>query len=345
MNKDLYTSPKITQKVEQSYQLDTPLVSKEEAMDFIVDLMHDLDREAFICVNLDDEEKPINFTINHLGGLDQSIVSPREVFKSAILSNAHSMLLMHNHPSGSTSFSPADYTVTSILEELGAYIGIQINNHCIFTPSKQLLMMKADTSDLNNQISFNFRTSGSMTFESVGIRQINFDTENRFVINTLDDLKKFTQIHLKPSIGTHVLFSNTIGEVMSIMNDINITQIDSKEVISNILRQAIVSNTKTMFLITEDPNLDLEISNFKELINISVKFKMPLQDVICLSDLGDVSLRSLNPYKYEALFTEETSLFYDISITSIPASNLIQEYDELNQTNKKCHTIPSSIKL
>lgn len=345
MNKDLYTSPKITQKVEQSYQLDAPLVSKEEAMDFIVDLMHDLDREAFICVNLGDEEKPINFTINHLGGLDQSIVSPREVFKSAILSNAHSMLLMHNHPSGSTNFSTADYTVTNALEELGSYIGVQINNHCIFTPAKQLVKMKSDTPDLNNQISFNFSTSKNMTFESVGIRQINFDTKNRFIINTLDDLNKFTETHLKPVVGTQVLFSNTIGEVMSIMSNINISQIDNKEVISDILRQAIVSNTKTMFIVTEDPNLDLEISNFRELISISAKFKMPLQDVVCISNLGDVSLRSLNPYKYEELFTEETSLFADVSITSTPASELIHEYDELNHTNKESHTLPYSIKL
>lgn len=49
---------------------------------------------------LDVKNQPTAMNICHIGSLNASIVHPREVLKTAILSNAASILVLHNHPSG-----------------------------------------------------------------------------------------------------------------------------------------------------------------------------------------------------------------------------------------------------
>ena len=66
-----------------------------------------------------------------MGVLDQSMVHPREIFKSAILSNAHSMLMMHNHPSGSLEPSVEDIRITDRMEQVGMILGIPLADHLI----------------------------------------------------------------------------------------------------------------------------------------------------------------------------------------------------------------------
>ena len=59
------------------------------------------DREVFAVLNLKTNGQPINLNICSVGTLDASVVSPREVFKSCILSNSAAFIAIHNHPSGS----------------------------------------------------------------------------------------------------------------------------------------------------------------------------------------------------------------------------------------------------
>jgi DNA repair protein RadC len=58
-------------------------------------------------------------------------VAPREVYKAAILSNASSIVLLHNHPSGSTKPSSQDRSLTKILREGGQLLGIPVVDHII----------------------------------------------------------------------------------------------------------------------------------------------------------------------------------------------------------------------
>ena len=58
------------------------------------------DRELFCILNLRTKGQVINMNIVSMGTLNLSLVHPREVFKSAILSNAAGIILLHNHPSG-----------------------------------------------------------------------------------------------------------------------------------------------------------------------------------------------------------------------------------------------------
>ncbi|MBP1932296.1 RadC family protein [Ammoniphilus resinae] len=105
--------------------------SPEDGYLLLKQFLEDADREHFIVVSLDTKNQPLSLNICHIGSLNSSIVHPREVMKSAILSNAASIILGHNHPSGKTDPSHEDIEVTKRLIEAGKIIGIDILDHII----------------------------------------------------------------------------------------------------------------------------------------------------------------------------------------------------------------------
>jgi len=94
-----------------------------------------LDREHFEILHLDTRNKITSKEIISIGSLNQSIVHPREVFKSAILNNSASIILLHNHPSGDPKPSRQDIDVTKRLEDAGNILGITVIDHVIFGES------------------------------------------------------------------------------------------------------------------------------------------------------------------------------------------------------------------
>ena len=88
-------------------------------------------REVFAVLNLKTNGQPINLNICSMGTLDSSIVSPREIFKSSILSNAGAFIGVHNHPSGSISPSQEDKDVTKRLLSCSELLGIRMLDHII----------------------------------------------------------------------------------------------------------------------------------------------------------------------------------------------------------------------
>lgn len=75
--------------------------SPEDVLRVIAKELATYDREVFAVLNLKTNGQPINLNICSMGTLDTSVVSPREVFKSCILSNCAAFIGIHNHPSGS----------------------------------------------------------------------------------------------------------------------------------------------------------------------------------------------------------------------------------------------------
>lgn len=110
---------------------DVPMNNPEAAVRVMNDFLAEMDRELVCIVNLQADLKPINMNIVSAGALDEAIVHPREIMKSAILSNANSMMLIHNHPSGSVSPSEKDIQVTIRLQEVGSLMGIPVIDHII----------------------------------------------------------------------------------------------------------------------------------------------------------------------------------------------------------------------
>lgn len=89
------------------------------------------DREVFavVCLNTQNGINAIN--IVSIGSLTASIVTAREVFKLAILSNSASIALMHNHPSGSVMPSKEDIEITKMLIEAGKLLDIDVVDHVV----------------------------------------------------------------------------------------------------------------------------------------------------------------------------------------------------------------------
>ena len=80
---------------------------------------------------LDMKNQPTSISVVSIGSLNSAIVHPREVYKTAILSNAASIIIAHNHPSGIVDPSHEDITLTNRLDEAGKIIGIKLLDHLI----------------------------------------------------------------------------------------------------------------------------------------------------------------------------------------------------------------------
>lgn len=95
--------------------------------------IHDSNKEIFAAIYLDSKLMPLNYCILSMGTVNSSVVSCAEVFKPALLLNATSIVLMHNHPSGSLTPSKDDIAITEMLIDLGRRIGVPIEDHIIVT--------------------------------------------------------------------------------------------------------------------------------------------------------------------------------------------------------------------
>ena len=82
-----------------------------------------------ICMNIKNKVIGV-FEISH-GTANSSLVSPREVFQKALLANAVSIIVMHNHPSGDPTPSREDIEVTKRLVEAGKIVGVEVLDHLI----------------------------------------------------------------------------------------------------------------------------------------------------------------------------------------------------------------------
>lgn len=88
--------------------------------------------EIFIVAWLNSANKIIGFEKVSVGNLNSSIIDPRGVFRSAIVSNSANIIIAHNHPSGNPEPSSEDISVTIKLVESGKILGIQVFDHIIF---------------------------------------------------------------------------------------------------------------------------------------------------------------------------------------------------------------------
>jgi len=88
-------------------------------------------QEHFILLTLDGARRLIKYRVITIGTLMSSLVHPREVFAFAIKDRAASIIVAHNHPSGSLDVSENDREVTNRLRQAGEIIGIRLDDHII----------------------------------------------------------------------------------------------------------------------------------------------------------------------------------------------------------------------
>lgn len=101
------------------------------------------DREYFGAVWLNTKNKPTGAEIVSIGGLDFAPAIPRETFKGAIVHNAASLFLFHNHPSGDPTPSRGDIEITKKFTEVSTLIGIEVLDHIILGENGKFVSLKA----------------------------------------------------------------------------------------------------------------------------------------------------------------------------------------------------------
>jgi DNA repair protein RadC len=110
------------------------------------------DREVFIAINLDRSHKVNSIHVVSVGSGSAAVVEPKEVFKTAILSNASSVILAHNHPSGNSEPSDLDKQMTCKLFGWGDFLEIKVLDHIIIGDDKYSSCDKFEGKDGKKQI-------------------------------------------------------------------------------------------------------------------------------------------------------------------------------------------------
>lgn len=113
--------------------LDKTVRSPENVNTFARDFLrlHEQSEEYLymICMNVKNVITSV-FELSH-GNVNSSIVGVREIFQKALLANAVSIIVMHNHPSGDPKPSREDVEVTKRMVEAGKIIGVEVLDHLI----------------------------------------------------------------------------------------------------------------------------------------------------------------------------------------------------------------------
>lgn len=111
--------------------IDTP----EKAVSVLAPVLAELDREEVCVVNLDGKGHPINFSVVSIGSVNSSLITGRELYKSAILSNAAAIIMIHNHPSSDLQMSRLDLDVTEKMMYAGVLLDINFYDHVLVAGS------------------------------------------------------------------------------------------------------------------------------------------------------------------------------------------------------------------
>lgn len=113
-----------------------PIGSSQECYD-VCKLIFNADTilwtEEFILICMNRAGSLIGYYKVSSGGTDSVIVDTKVVFTVALKCNAHSIILTHNHPSGTLKPSPADIELTKKIKAAGENLGIKVVDHLIVT--------------------------------------------------------------------------------------------------------------------------------------------------------------------------------------------------------------------
>lgn len=87
--------------------------------------------ECLVLMTLNTKNQVTGLFVVSLGTINASLIHPREIFKRALLNNANSIIMVHNHPSGDLTPSQEDIGVTKRLKECGELLGVSLLDHII----------------------------------------------------------------------------------------------------------------------------------------------------------------------------------------------------------------------
>lgn len=112
------------------------LNSTTKAGEYVLTLFAGRPYEVFYVICLDAQHKVINAAIVHEGTIDQAQIYPRLIVETALRHKAHSVILAHNHPGGSSVPSPQDIEATKKIRQALEPISITVLDHIIVAGDK-----------------------------------------------------------------------------------------------------------------------------------------------------------------------------------------------------------------
>ena len=110
----------------------------------VLDELRMLRQEVLILINLDTKNKVISKKEIFKGGLNSSLVHPREIFREAVKDSAASIIICHNHSSGDLTPSRDDINITTRLKECGKMMGIELLDHLIIGDNRFISLKEKD---------------------------------------------------------------------------------------------------------------------------------------------------------------------------------------------------------
>lgn len=107
------------------------VTSPESAAALVMPELEGRDRERCVGLLLDTKHRLLQSVTVSVGSVDHTFMSPREVFRDALLANASAIVLAHNHPSGDPEPSRDDELVTRRLTRAGEVVGVEVLDHLV----------------------------------------------------------------------------------------------------------------------------------------------------------------------------------------------------------------------
>ena len=121
---------------ERTIYSDTPIRNQEDVVNLLGRELSSYDREVVALIHLDTAGHPLSVSVVSMGTLNTSLVSPREVLKSVVLSNTAAVIMLHNHPSGSAEPSQTDYAITNRLSAIFQLMDVPLRDHIVVAPDQ-----------------------------------------------------------------------------------------------------------------------------------------------------------------------------------------------------------------
>lgn len=123
---------KVVREAALKYQTsETAVTGPTAAYDICKGVIGDLDREHVVVLYLNQRHKVLGYEVVSIGTASQCFMSPKEVFRGALIHGAQAIVIAHNHPSGDPTPSQDDINVTNNIINAGKLLDIRVLDHIV----------------------------------------------------------------------------------------------------------------------------------------------------------------------------------------------------------------------
>ncbi|MBP6085470.1 hypothetical protein KA517_04525 [Candidatus Gracilibacteria bacterium] len=120
----------VGKRIYQTYNDETPLTSPINVYNHTRNMIH-AKQEMIRAFYLNSQLAVVRDEIVALGTLNAAQVNVRDLFRPAFLANAHTFIIVHNHPSGDPVASPDDLQLTEYIASVGQIMAIPLQDHLV----------------------------------------------------------------------------------------------------------------------------------------------------------------------------------------------------------------------